>query len=46
MRINGSIKMVKHLPHVTLWISSIEERYVFSSMILIVVNLLCPDQDI
>ena len=46
MRMNGSIKMVKHLPHVTLWISSIEEQYVFSSMISIVANLLCPGQDI
>jgi hypothetical protein len=38
--------MVKHLPHATTWISSIEEQYVFSSIISIVANLLCPNQDI
>jgi hypothetical protein len=46
MRMSGSIQMVKHLLHVTSWISSIEEQYVFSSIISIVANLLCPDQDI
>jgi hypothetical protein len=46
MRMSGSMEMIKYLPHATPWISSIGERYVFSSIISIVANLLCPNQDI
>jgi len=46
MRMSGSKEMIKYLPHVTPWISSIGERYVFSSINSIVSNILCLDQDI
>jgi hypothetical protein len=46
MRMSGFKEMIKYLPHATPWISSIGERYVFSSISSIVSNILCFDQDI
>jgi hypothetical protein len=46
MRMSGYKEMIKYFPHVTPWISSIGERYVFSSISSIISNILCLDQDI